>query len=67
MSPSAPDKIGTDRQLFVDDYWVTKSSGAKRVLHAPVKEDVAIASEHPWESIFSGYHGVLHTGSLWRM
>lgn len=67
MNPTTPVQIGTDRQLFVDNYWVAESSGAKRVLHETVKENVAIASEHPWESIFSGYHVVLQTGSLWRM
>ena len=67
MSTQAPDQIGTDRQLFVDDYWLDNSTAVERVLQEPVKEDVAIASEHPWESIFSGYHVVLHTESLWRM
>ena len=67
MSPHTPDRIGTDRQLFVDDYWIASSTGVERVLQEPVKEDVTIASEHPWEKIFSGYHVVLHTGTSWRM
>jgi hypothetical protein len=67
MNTDAPKQIGTDRQLFVDDYWIDESNGTRRVLHEPVRENVAIASERPWESIFSGYHVVLHTGSLWRM
>ena len=48
MNTDVPRHIGTDRQLFVDDYWVAESSGARRALHEPVKENVAIASEHPW-------------------
>ena len=67
MSTETPIQIGTNRQLFVDDYWVDESSGVRRILHEPARENVAIASEHPWERIFSGYHVVLHTGSLWRM
>jgi len=67
MSTQAPNHIGTDRQLFIDDYWIADSTGVVRVLQEPIKEDVAIASEHPWEKIFSGYHVVLHTGTSWRM
>jgi len=42
--------IGSDLQLFVDDHLIEKMSGATRMLHRPVRREVAIAAEHPWES-----------------
>ena len=33
MNPDAPVQIGTDRQLFVDDFWIAESTGAERRLH----------------------------------
>ena len=41
--------IGTDRQLFVDDYWIDETKGATRVLHEPVREAPAIAADRPWD------------------
>jgi len=49
MSTQAPDHIGTDRQLFVDDYWVAESRGVERKLHSPVRREIAIAADNPWE------------------
>ena len=49
MSNGESTSIGTDRQLFVDDYWIDEASGVQRRLHSPVVREVAIASEKPWE------------------
>ena len=49
MSPHAPHDIGTGRQLFVDDYWVASITGAERKLHSPVRREIAIAADNPWE------------------
>ncbi len=67
MANNGPVNIGTDRQLFVDDFLVAESHNVERALHEPTREEVAIASEHPWEGMFSGYHLVLNDGSKWRM
>ena len=45
-----PINIGTDRQLFVDDLWISSSTGVKRRLHQPVRREVALNPEHPWET-----------------
>lgn len=42
--------ISSDRQLFVDDHLIEKMSGATRRLHRPVRREIAIKPEHPWES-----------------
>ncbi len=42
--------IGTDRQLFVDDYWIEQIRDAKRVLHEPVARNIAIDGDKPWDN-----------------
>ena len=41
--------IGTDRQLFVDDYWIADYRGTARKLHNPVRREAAISIDKPWE------------------
>ena len=45
----APVSIGTDRQLFLDDFWIDHAKIVERRLHQPVPREIAIASEKPWE------------------
>ena len=44
-----PVSIGTDRQLFLDDFWIDQAKAVERRLHQPVQREIAIASEKPWE------------------
>ena len=44
-----PIDIGTDRQLFVDDFWIDRADGARRRLHRPTARDTAIAIDRSWE------------------
>ena len=67
MAGKEPVDIGTDRQLFVDDFWIAESDNVRRVLNEPTREEIALASEHPWERMYSGYHLVLRDGSTWRL
>ncbi len=41
--------IGTDRQLFTDDFWIDDADGARRRLHKPIARETAIAMDRPWE------------------
>ena len=41
--------IGTDRQLFVDDFWIAEAKDVTQRLHEPVRREVVISAEHPWE------------------
>ncbi len=63
--PDTP-HIGTDRQLFVDDYWIDETKGARRVLHSPVRREVAIPSEHPWERDGVSYMVAFPDGEKFR-
>ena len=42
--------IGTERQLFVDDFWIAYSTGVERVLHQPVRREVVLHPDRPWEA-----------------
>ena len=44
-----PVHIGTDRQLFVDDFWIDEARGTTRVLHQPTREAPAIEPDPPWD------------------
>ena len=44
-----PIDIGTDRQLFTDDFWIDRANGAERRLHRPTLRETAIAIDKPWE------------------
>ena len=46
---TAPAAIGTDRQLFVDGYWIAANTGVRRQLHAPEKREIVLSPEKPWE------------------
>ncbi|MBU08531.1 MAG: hypothetical protein CME13_11245 [Gemmatimonadetes bacterium] len=41
--------IGSDRQLLFDDLWIEDSEDVTRRLHSPVRREIAIAAENPWE------------------
>ena len=67
MNPDAPVQIGTDRQLFLDEFWTAESHGVERRLHTPELKERSIKSEHPWEARLSAYHTAFHDGERWRM
>ena len=67
MTLYAPVQIGTDRQLFLDEFWTAESHGLTRRLNTPELKEPAIRSEHPWEARLSAYHSAFHDGERWRM
>ena len=50
MTSRDPINIGTDRQLFVDEFWTDHADGARRVLHSPEPRNIAIDADKPWDS-----------------
>ena len=58
--------IGTDRQLFVDDWWIAEARGVDAVLHAPERREVALAPEHPWEAGGLSYLTAIRDGDTIR-
>ena len=41
--------IGSNRQLFVDHYWIDHLKGVVRKLHQPVRQEIVIESDKPWD------------------
>ena len=55
------------RELLVDDYLIEKMDGARLVLHQPMKREVAVNFDAPWEGNNCGYCTVFQDGDLYRM
>ena len=53
MTAPSRTNIGSNRQLFLDDYWIDRSEGVTRELHNPVRREAAIARDKPWETTIS--------------
>ena len=64
-----PDKlldIGTNRQLFLDGYWIESSSSVERILHSPESKEVVLYPEKPWEEAGPCYFTVFPDGGKYR-
>jgi len=59
--------IGSRRELFVDDSLIDTIERARRVLHHPVRREIALVRNKPWEGNTSGYTTVFQDGDLYRM
>lgn len=65
-----PLKVGTDKQLFIDDRFIERSKGVERVVNPPRSTgEKLIVVEHPWEDFWiGGYTSVIQEGDrihLW--
>ena len=63
---SSPIHIGTDRQLFVDNFWIAEMQGVTQRLHEPVRREVVISPEHPWERGGVSYMVTFREGDRFR-
>ncbi len=59
--------IGSDRQLFVDEHWIAESRDVTRVLHEPVRREIAIDTDYPWEEGNVGSMSTAYDGEKYRM
>ena len=67
MANNEPLNIGTDRQLFVDDFWIDESKDTTRVLHQPTRRESVIEKDYPWEQGHVGSATVAYDGEKYRM
>ncbi len=68
MNPKGNIKIGTRRELFVDDYLIdTQSQGAALRLHTPIPREVVLVTDQPWEGSMSNYITVFADEDRYRM
>jgi len=47
-----PIHIGSQRQLFLDDFVIARSKGLKRTMHQPEKRGPVLKAEEPWEGVY---------------
>jgi len=63
--------LGSNRELFVDNYLIDNISGSSLKLHEPLPGGVAIKYDQPWETNDKGsgsfYTSVFEDGNLFRM
>ena len=64
----APIPIGSRLELFVDDTIIHSLSGkAMKRLHHPVRKEIAVVHDAPWEGNGGNYHAIFQDGDLYRM
>ena len=62
-----PLDIGNRRELFVDDYMVGSMKNVELKMHEPVRRDISIKWDKPWEGCGGGYTTVFQDGDKYRM
>ena len=58
--------IGSNRELFVDDFLIDQLDGASLKMHVPKDEGVAFYLDKPWEGKFSTYTTIIHDQGVFR-
>ena len=59
--PAAVIDIGSRRELLIDDFLVDSlTASAVQRLHHPVRKEIAIVHDAPWEGNGGGYHAIFH-------
>ncbi len=64
-----PVAIGTRVEMFVDN-WLIDSTRSREVslkLQTPVRREVVLTTDKPWEGPHSAYYSVLQDGPLFRL
>ena len=62
-----PIRIGSRRELFVDDALIESMRGARFELGSPIDAGIALRLDRPWEGRFSAYSTVIQDGGLYRL
>lgn len=62
-----PIDIGSRRELFLDDYLIDSTKGVELKLHEPVRRDVVLKFDKPWEGCGCNYFTVFSDGEKHRM
>ena len=65
--PSKPISVGSQRQLFLDDFWFESQDNIQLTMHQPELQEFAIACDQPWEKGLMHYSVVLLDEGQYRM
>ena len=68
IAADEPIDIGSRRELMIDDHLIGSMSGSLRLqLHKPVRRNVVLKTDAPWEGNACLYSSVFHDGERFRM
>lgn len=63
-----PIDIGSRRELMIDDYLIESMSDSLRLqMHRPVRRNVALVTDSPWEGNACAYSSLFHDGEKYRL
>ena len=62
-----PIDVGSRRELFVDDYLIDSMNKVELKVHEPVRREIAMTFDKPWEGCGGGYVTVFQDGDKYRM
>jgi hypothetical protein len=60
-------EIGSRWELFVDDWLIARLDGAELRLHPPIKREIVLVADQPWEGKWSAYFTALQDGPTVRL
>ncbi|MBP5621302.1 MAG: hypothetical protein J6X44_04735, partial [Thermoguttaceae bacterium] len=60
-------ELGNRRELFVDDYLVSKMENVELLTHRPERKNLAMIFDKPWEGDSQNYFAALFDGSKYRL
>lgn len=62
-----PLQIGSNRELFVDQYLIEKLNNITQQLHTPKNEGTVLKFDNLWEGNFSGYSTIIKDGTQFKL
>lgn len=60
-------EISSRWELFVDDWLIESFRDARLRLNTPVRQEVVLVTDKPWEGVDSAYYSVIHDGNRVRL
>ena len=68
LTAGEPVDIGSRRELMIDDHLIDSMSESLRLqMHRPVRRNVALVTDAPWEGNACAYSSLFHDGEKYRM
>ena len=68
LSAGEPVHIGSRRELMIDDALIDSMSDSLRLqMHRPVRRNVVLVTDAPWEGNACAYSSLFHDGEKYRM
>ncbi|MES2597363.1 MAG: hypothetical protein V4662_18585 [Verrucomicrobiota bacterium] len=67
LHAAEPLDLGSRWELFVDEYLVAQKKGVALKLHDPVKKEIVLATDQPWEGKTCAYFTAIQDGKKVRL